>query len=88
MLRRRAGARHVIATGRTATLQDFVASAFAAAGLDWASHVAIDPALRRPTDLQGFGGDAAKAAGELGWSPRTAMPDVAAAMVRAELGGA
>jgi GDPmannose 4,6-dehydratase len=75
----------VIATGKLSTLEEFVAAAFATAGLDWREHVDTDPTLKRPTDLQGFAGDARKAAKVLGWKPRTVMPDIARVMVEAEL---
>jgi len=76
---------YVIATGRLSTLAEFADSAFRTAGLDWRDHVETDPSLRRPTELQGFAGDAATARRELGWEARTVMPEVAEAMVRAEL---
>ena len=76
----------VIATGRLSSLQEFVASAFGAVGLDWRPHVAFDPTLRRPTDLRGFAGDAAKAKERLGWSPSVVMPEVARRMVLAQAG--
>jgi len=88
MLQRPQPGDYVIATGKVSTLEEFIANAFAAAGLDWRAHVESDPALRRPTELQGFAGDAAKARRELDWSARTVMPEVAAEMVRAELGRA
>jgi GDPmannose 4,6-dehydratase len=76
---------YVIATGRLSSLEQFIESAFAAAGLDWREHVVSDPGLRRPTELEGFAGDASRAHAELGWSARTVMPQVATAMVEAEL---
>jgi len=75
----------VIATGKLSTLEEFVAAAFATAGLDWREHVEKDPTLERPTDLQGFAGDARRAAQVLDWMPRTVMPDIARVMVEAEL---
>lgn len=81
---------YVIATGRVATLEEFISSAFAAVDLDWKDYVVSDPQLRRPTELAGFAGDASMANRDLLWSARTVMPEVATAMVRAELssGGA
>ena len=38
---------YVIATGRSHSLAEFAAATFAAAGLDWRDHVAVDPALLR-----------------------------------------
>lgn len=75
----------VVATGKLSSLEDFVAAAFGEAGLDWREHVVSDPALRRPTDLAGFAGNPARAIDKLGWSAKTCMPEVAVALVRAEL---
>ena len=76
---------YVVATGKLSSLEEFAAAAFAAAGLDWREHVATDASLRRPTDLEGYAGDAARARRALAWSPRTVMPEVASKMVRALL---
>ncbi len=77
---------YVIATGCLSTLEDFVAAAFEEVDLDWREHVVRDPALTRPTDLAGFAGNADKAARQLDWRPSTMMPQVAIALVRAEMG--
>jgi GDPmannose 4,6-dehydratase len=66
----------VIATGESHTLQDFVAEAFKAAGLDWQRHVEIDPSLFRPSDLAVSQGNPAKAKRVLGWEARTRMQGV------------
>jgi GDPmannose 4,6-dehydratase len=85
MLQQDAPRDYVIATGRLSSLEQFVDSAFAEAGLDWREHVETDAALKRPTDLQGFAGDAARAREGIAWQPRTVMPEIAARMVREEL---
>src|SRR5580704_4624732 len=71
----------VIATGQTRKLQDFVATAFDAVGLDWREHTTIDQTLFRPTEIMIGRGNASKAAEKLGWSPRYRMEDVARMMV-------
>lgn len=71
----------VIATGQAHSLRDFVATVFAALGLDWRQHVRQDPALMRRTDLAYSRGNAAKAARLLGWRAERTMPAVAEAMV-------
>jgi GDPmannose 4,6-dehydratase len=78
----------VIATGRLSSLEEFVASAFEAVGLDWRPHVAFDPSLRRPTDLRGFAGDFSRANAALGWAPTVLMPEVARRMALAEAAAA
>jgi len=85
MLQQPEPADYVIATGRLSSLEEFVQAAFAEAGLDWREHVVTDAGLRRPTDPEGYAGDASRATSALGWKPRTLMPEVARAMVRALL---
>lgn len=75
----------VVATGRLSSLEEFVAAAFAELNLDWRQHVAVDPSLRRPTDIEGFSGNAGRALQELGWRPRTTMPEIAKSMARARM---
>jgi GDPmannose 4,6-dehydratase len=73
----------VIATGQTRKLQDFVAAAFEAVGLDWRDHVTIDQTLFRPTEIMIGRGDASKAAEKLGWIPKYKMDEVVQMMVQA-----
>ena len=75
----------VIATGETRPLQDFVARAFTAVGLDWREHVVSDPSLLRPTDLTKGCANPALAETVLGWKARRRMDDVVQAMVAGEL---
>ncbi len=76
---------YVVATGRLSSLEEFVAAAFGAVAIDWREHVVSDPALMRPTDLTGFAGNAERAATRLAWRPSITMPEVAIALVRAEM---
>ena len=73
----------VIATGHTSSLQDFVAEAFAAVGLDWMKHVVQDPKLMRPSEIAVGRADPSRAAERLGWTARYRMPDVARMMTEA-----
>ena len=66
----------VIATGKTNTLEDFVATAFAQFGLDWHDHVDIDKSLFRPSDLKLSRANPAKARVQLGWEAQTDMKAV------------
>lgn len=74
----------VIATGQTHALEDFVALAFAAVGLDWHAHVDSDPALLRPTDLRVSRADPSHAEHKLGWRAKMPLPEVIQNMVGAE----
>ena len=78
----------VIATGHTSSLQDFVAEAFAAVGLDWQRHVVQDPKLMRPSEITVGRADPSWAAQRLGWKARYRMADVARMMAEARRGGA
>ena len=75
---------YVIATGQTHSLEDFVASAFSALGLDWRRHVDFDPELRRPSDILHSLGDASRAKADLGWAPTVDFAGVVSRMVEAE----
>jgi GDPmannose 4,6-dehydratase len=75
----------VIATGRAATLREFVARAFARLGLDWQNYVRTDPALLRPVDLAFSCGNASRARAELGWQASVRWDGVVDRLVDAEL---
>ena len=74
----------IIATGRTITLQDFVARSFAALGLDWSQHVVTMPGRKRPLDIAVCRADAGKADRALGWTARHGVDDVIKLMIAAE----
>ncbi len=77
---------YVIATGQAHSVRDFVAAAFAAAGLDdWQRYVAIDPKLFRPAEVDHLIGDASKAKRKLGWQPHVTFEGLVEMMVRADL---
>jgi GDPmannose 4,6-dehydratase len=67
---------YVVATGRTHTLEEFVAAAFALFGLNWRDHVRIDQALFRASEISYSAGNPARAEAELGWKARYQMEDV------------
>lgn len=77
---------YVIATGTSHSIEDFVAAAFAAAGIDdWSRHVSVDERLLRPNDPADFVGDASKAHQILGWRPEVSFDELVSMMVRADL---
>ena len=75
----------VIATGVTTSLEDFVAEAFRAVGLDWRRHVIRDPALVRPSEIAWGRADTRRASERLGWTAEYTMPTVVRMMVEARL---
>lgn len=81
MMQKNAADDYIIATGEANSLQDFVAEAFTAVGLDWREHVSSDPSFFRPADIARSQGCADKAARELGWHATLKMQDVIHKMV-------
>ncbi|RMI13287.1 GDP-mannose 4,6-dehydratase [Cellulomonas triticagri] len=76
----------VVATGRAHSVAEFVAAAFAAAGLDdWERHVRVDPALLRTGDAPELVGDPGRAERELGWRRTHDLTGLVAAMVAHDL---
>jgi GDPmannose 4,6-dehydratase len=76
---------YVVATGRAHSVREFVAAAFAHAGVaDWSAHVEVDAQLARPADATEQVGDAAKARSVLGWRPAVSFEEMVARMVDAD----
>ena len=77
---------YVVATGRAHSVREFVAAAFAAAGVtEWEHLVRQDPAFFRPADPTELVGDASKARDVLGWEPTVGFEEIVARMVAADL---
>ena len=77
---------HVIATGRTHSVRDFVRIAFAAAGLgDYEPYVKLDPRFVRPAEVDLLIGDPAKAKQKLKWEPTVNFEQLVEMMVRADI---
>lgn len=75
----------VIATGYSATLEEFVARAFENVDLDWRDFVVSDSAFFRPSDIAHSAADPAKAAKELNWSASIQLPQLVKLLMCAEL---
>ncbi len=76
----------VVATGVAHSIAEFVAAAFAAAGIsEWQAYVDTDASLLRPADRADMVGDAAKAEAILGWKPTVSFEQLVAAMVHSDL---
>jgi GDPmannose 4,6-dehydratase len=78
---------YVVATGEAHSVREFVAAAFARAGVtDWEDRVRVDQAFVRPVDAVQQVGDATRARTELGWSPTVTFDELVGRMVDADLG--
>ncbi|MFI2103217.1 GDP-mannose 4,6-dehydratase [Isoptericola sp. NPDC019693] len=76
----------VVASGTSRSVADFVAAAFAAAGVDdWGRHVTVDPRFVRPADPAEQVGDPRRARAELGWPGTLAFEEIVGRMVRHDL---
>jgi GDPmannose 4,6-dehydratase len=77
---------YVVATGEAHSVRDFVAAAFARAGVaGWEPLVRVDPAFVRPADPSELVGDASRARTELGWAPTVVFEELVGRMVDADL---
>ena len=75
----------VIASGTTHTVEEFCRLAFAEVGLDYRDYVKVDPAFKRPAEVDLLIGDAAKAKSILGWEPSQSFQGLVKEMVQADL---
>ena len=76
---------YVIGTGESHTVREFVEEAFGLLGLDWKSHVSVDPALSRPADVDSLVADPRRAMTELGWKPTVDVRGLVRMMVEADV---
>src|SRR5258705_12490833 len=76
---------YVIATGISHSVKKLAETAFAHAGLDWQRYVRIDPALKRPAEVDHLIGDASKGRRGLGWTPSVTFEQLIAMMVDADV---
>jgi GDPmannose 4,6-dehydratase len=72
---------YVIATGVAHTVQKCLEIAFDQAGIEIDDHVVIDPAFKRPAEVDQLIGDPTKAKNDLGWEPKTTFEDMIRLMV-------
>ncbi|MBC7233267.1 MAG: GDP-mannose 4,6-dehydratase [Chloroflexi bacterium] len=76
---------YVVATGKTHSVRELCELAFSYVGLNWEDHVAVDPELIRPADVDLLVGDASKARRVLGWQPTVSFEELIQMMVDADL---
>jgi GDPmannose 4,6-dehydratase len=76
---------YVVATGVSHSVEELVAHAFDAVGLDWRRHVRSDTSLYRGSaELHDLVGDASKARRVLGWEPRMSFEELVRLLVEAD----
>jgi len=75
----------VIATGYSATLEEFVQRAFDHVTLDWRKYVVIDSEYFRPSDITCSAADPSKAEHTLNWRAATKLPQLVDFLMSAEL---
>jgi GDPmannose 4,6-dehydratase len=75
---------YVVATGESHSVREVLDVAFGTLGLDWKSHVEIDPRYFRPTEVDHLCGDASKARRVLGWRPKVGFRGLIEMMVKAD----
>ena len=76
---------YVIATGKTSTVRQMCAIAFAHVGLKFEDHVVIDPHFYRLAEVEVLLGNPAKAKSKLGWSSKTNLETMITDMVDADM---
>ena len=76
---------YVVATGVSRSVEELVACAFDAVGLDWRDHVTSDESFYRGTaELHDLVGDASKARRVLGWTPEVEFEELVGMLVAAD----
>ena len=76
---------YVIGTGETHAVQELVEIAFSHVGLDWRTHVVVDPKFIRPAEVDLLMADPRKAATELQWRPQVSFDQLVRMMVDADM---
>jgi GDPmannose 4,6-dehydratase len=66
-------------------VRELVETAFGHVGLDWNTHVRLDPKLIRPAEVEHLIGDNTKAREQLGWTPSMDFTGLVTMMVDADL---
>ena len=76
---------YVVATGVSHSVEELVAHAFDAVGLDWRRHVRSETSLYRGSaELHDLVGDASKARRVLGWEPKMSFEELVRLLVEAD----
>ncbi len=85
MLQQDSALDYVLATGIPHSVHELCEIAFTRVGLDYRDHVAADPKLLRPAEVDHLVGDASRARRDLGWEPTVDFRQLIEMMVDADL---
>lgn len=72
---------HVICTGQSHSLHEFLKETFAALDMDWQEHVQVDDQFIRPSDIRLSQGDPSAAEAHLGWRAQVGFAELVARLV-------
>jgi len=72
---------YVISTGKTCTLEEFVAETFSVFDLDWKEFIEVSDHFKRPTDILISSSNPQKANIRLNWQAKYFMSDVIVKMI-------
>ncbi|MGD0539944.1 MAG: GDP-mannose 4,6-dehydratase [Tepidisphaeraceae bacterium] len=84
MLQQDQPADYVIATGESHSVRAFLDEVFGYLEMDWQKYVEVDPRYFRPAEVDKLQGDAAKARGNLSWTPKVTFKALARMMTEAD----
>ncbi len=88
MLQQKSCGDYLLATGKTRTVEEFVAAAFKEVGIvNCHDFLEINETFFRPNEVPFLRGDATKARTKLGWAPTISFAELVRQMVEADLGG-
>jgi len=77
---------YVVATGKTHSVRELVATAFRVVGIDnWKAYVKVDKKFFRPAEVYELCGDFSKAKKKMGWTPKVTFKELIEMMVSADI---
>jgi len=75
---------YIIGTGKSHSLEEFVAETFKLFNMDWQKHVIVNDKFKRPNDILNSCANPSKAKNKLGWEATTQMKSVIKKMIEVD----